>query len=350
MKPILHPRLVNDVFGDPGLQVNFLYEKRALLFDLGDISAIPNSVLLKVSDVFVSHTHIDHFIGFDHLLRIVFGRGKTLRLYGPENFIANVEGKLAGFTWNLVDKYSQSICLEVVEVREDHLRKARFRAIDKFKRSEESQEPFENGVLLAEPSFTVQTAILEHRVPCLGFSVKEMFHVNVRKDRLDASSFSSGPWLNELKRFIFEGKPDDFMVPVPVNGGKEIKEMALGPLKEDLIFTSPGQKIAYVTDTVYNEENKTRIVNLIAEADVFFCESPFLAEEEERGAERRHLTSRQAGLLAGEAAVKQLRTFHFSPKHKGRESQLQKEAQDAFQEIKNARKDSSPKKNDPHLT
>jgi len=337
MKPIFHPRLVNEVFGDPGLQVQFLYEKRALLFDLGDISAIPNGTLLKVTDVFVSHTHIDHFIGFDHLLRIVFGRGKTIRLYGPENFITNVEGKLAGFTWNLVDKYHQSLSLEVVEVHEDHLRRARFRAIDKFKRSDESREPFVNGLLLEEPSFSVHTAILEHRVPCLGFALKEMFHVNVRKDRLEASRFSSGSWLNELKQSIFEGKPDDFLIRIPVNGGKEIKEVALGRLKEDLIFISPGQKIAYVTDTVYNEENKTRIVDLISEADVFFCESPFLAEEEERGAERRHLTSRQAGLLAGQAGVKQLRTFHYSPKHKGRESQMHGEAQDAFEEATNAR-------------
>lgn len=343
MKPILHPRLTNDVFGDPGLKIEFLYEKRALLFDLGDISAVPNGTLLKVTDVFVSHTHIDHFIGFDHLLRIVFGRGKTLRLYGPENFIANVEGKLAGFTWNLVDKYNESICLEVVEVHEDHLLRAQFRAIDKFKRSEESQEPFDNGILLEEPSFTVHTAILEHRVPCLGFAVKENFHVNVRKDRLEALRFSSGPWLNELKQFIFEDKPDDFMISVPVNGGTEIKEMALGALKGDLIFISPGQKIAYVTDTVYNEENKNRIVDLVSEADIFFCESPFLAEEEERGLERRHLTSRQAGLLAGEAQVKQLRTFHYSPKHKGKESQLREEAQEAFQESKNARESSLSK-------
>lgn len=343
MKPILHPRLTNDVFGDPGLQVQFLYEKRALLFDLGDISSIPNGTLLKVTDVFVSHTHIDHFIGFDHLLRIVFGRGKELRLYGPENFIANVEGKLAGFTWNLVDKYNESICLEVVEVHRDHLRRARFRAIDKFKRSDERQEPFVDGLLLEEPSFSVHTAILEHRVPCLGFAVKEMIHINVRKDRLETSGFSSGPWLNELKQAIFEEKPDDYMIPVSMRGEKESKEMALGVLKEDLIFMSPGQKIAYVTDTVYNEENKTRIVDLVKEADIFFCESPFLAEEEERGAERRHLTSRQAGLLAGEAGVKYLRTFHYSPKHKGREAQLREEAQDAFEEIKTSRENSFSK-------
>jgi len=344
MKPIFHPRLVNDVFGDPGLLVEFFDERRALLFDLGDISAIPNGTLLKVSDVFVSHTHIDHFIGFDHLLRIVFGRGKTLRLYGPRNFIANVEGKLAGFTWNLVDRYSQSITLEVTEVHEDHLRRARFRAVDQFKRSDERREPFAGGLLLEEPSFSVHTAVLEHRVPCLGFALKEMFHVNISKERLDAAHLPAGAWLNELKQAILESKPDDFLVrvPCPEKGRSEFKELPLGPLKEDLTLQSPGQKIAYVVDTVYNADNKSRIVDLVRGADLFYCESPFIAEEEKRGQDRFHLTSRQAGLLAGEAGVGQLRTFHYSPKHMGRKVQLREEAQSAFQESRGEKNASTP--------
>ena len=95
------PKLINDPLGDPGVMVEFLCEQRALQFDLGDLSSTTNRELLKISHAFISHTHIDHFIGFDHLLRVVFGRGKTIDLYGPENFIANVTGKLAGFTWNL---------------------------------------------------------------------------------------------------------------------------------------------------------------------------------------------------------------------------------------------------------
>ena len=146
MKPLLQPKLVNDPLGDPGLLLEFHEERRALLFDLGDISAIPKATLLKVTDVFVSHTHIDHFIGFDQLLRMVFGQGKTLRLYGPENFIANVEGKLAGFTWNLVDRYEESISIEVREVHADRILCARFRAIDKFKRSDEWEEDFIEGL------------------------------------------------------------------------------------------------------------------------------------------------------------------------------------------------------------
>ena len=175
MKPILHPSLVNDPLGDPGLFVQFLYEKRAFLFDMGDQSPLTNADLLKVTHVFVSHTHIDHFIGFDRFLRIVFGREKTITLYGPENFIANVEGKLAGFTWNLVDRYEESLTLEVVEVHPDRLRKATFRAIEKFQRSDEREEPLDGGVILDEPALSVSAAILEHRVPCLGFASRKNF-------------------------------------------------------------------------------------------------------------------------------------------------------------------------------
>lgn len=331
MKPFFHPKLVNDPLGDPGLLIQFLFEKQTLLFDLGNLARISNTTLLKVTHVFVSHTHIDHFIGFDQLLRVCFGRDKTLRLYGPRNFISNVEGKLAGFTWNLVDRYNESITLEVTEVREDCLTKATFRAIDRFKKIDESQEPF-NNILLDEPAFTIQTAILEHRIPCLGFALNEKFHVNIKKDRLDARNFTSGPWLNQLKESIYEGRPEDWPVQVPmaVNGKVETREFTLGELKKDLVIISPGQKIAYVVDTVFNEQNNERIVNLVRGADYFFCESPFLAEEEERGKERCHLTSKQAGTLAKMAGVKNLRIFHFSAKHTYRKDQLYREAEEAF--------------------
>ncbi len=309
--------------------VEFLCEKRGLLFDLGDLSSITNGELLKISHVFISHTHIDHFIGFDHFLRVVFGRGKTIHLYGPENFIANVAGKLAGFTWNLVDRYSESVTLEVTEVHESHLVKVKFKAIDRFKKSDEKEIPFVDGILVDEDRFIVRTAILEHHVPCLGFSLEEKSHVNICKSRLAKMFYQSGPWLNELKKCVYEGKSDEYLLEVP-SMAKGSQKKTLGLLKEELVLISPGQKISYVVDTVYNDANKNRIIALVRGSDILFCESPFLAEEEARGQERCHLTSRQAGIIAREAEVKKLNVFHFSGRHTFHTEQIIQEAEEAF--------------------
>jgi ribonuclease Z len=324
------PKLINDPLGDPGVMVEFLCEHRALQFDLGDLSAISNSDLLKISHIFISHTHIDHFIGFDRLLRVVFGRGKTIYLYGPENFIENIAGKLAGFTWNLIDRYDESIIIEVIEVHSNRLVKAKFIAAERFKKTEQTEEAFTDGILVDEESFTVRTAILEHRIPCLGFALKEKYHINIRKKRLEEMDCLPGSWLNKLKEDIYKGKPNTCLIKVPMKGNK-VLEKSLGQLKEELVMISPGQKISYIVDTVYNKSNKRDIVGLVKDSDIFFCESPFLAEEEARGQERYHLTSRQAGLIAREANVKKLNVFHFSGRHTFRAEQLIQEAENAFQ-------------------
>jgi ribonuclease BN (tRNA processing enzyme) len=76
LRPLLHPTLVNGRSGDPGLYVETLFEKRAVLFDLGDISILSPRKIHRLGHVFVSHAHIDHFIGFDRLLRVLVGREK----------------------------------------------------------------------------------------------------------------------------------------------------------------------------------------------------------------------------------------------------------------------------------
>ena len=333
MKSGIEPALINDPFGDPGLLVQFLLQKRALLFDLGDLSALSNGALLKVSHVFVSHTHIDHFIGFDRLLRSLFGREKTVTIFGPKNIIQNVAGKLAGFTWNLVDQYDESLTIEVVEVRESGLLKGTFRAIERFQLCDERQEPFVDGMIVDNPTFSVRTAILEHRIPCLGFALEEKPHVNIDKDKLELMKVEPGPWLNKLKKSVLRDDLDSTLIEVPFKepGGFRTEDIPLGQLKNELVEVFPGQKIGYVVDTVFNDRNRKKIVDLVDSADIFFCESPFLADEEERGQARYHLTSRQAGTLAREAGVKQLQVFHFSSRHKDCREQFYNEAQEAFQ-------------------
>ena len=119
MKPLFHCRLLNGPIGDPALYVDILHAGCALLFDLGYISSLTEAKILKLSHVFVTHTHVDHFYGFDRLLRVVLGRDKQIAIYGPPGIASQVAGKLSGYTWNLVKDYPLE--LRVGEIYQDSI-------------------------------------------------------------------------------------------------------------------------------------------------------------------------------------------------------------------------------------
>jgi ribonuclease Z len=364
MTPSFSSYLVNPPFGDPGLYVEIRWDRRALLFDLGENELLGPTRLLRTSDVFISHTHMDHFIGFDRLLRIALGRGKVLRLYGPPGLIDNVAGKLRGYTWNLVEDYPLAI-----EVREFHVSdstrppqaplhppapglpgqalfpgdaplpvrsvSAVFRAKDGFAPHEDHAELHAAGEsfpVLIDPMFTVAAAPLNHRIPSFAYSLQEKFHVNINKERLHAAGLPVGSWLMDVKQYLWDGRPDDFrfMATLYFEHRKESREFVLGEVRDRFVTITRGQKIAYVVDARFDEENTAKITHLARGADIFYCEAPYLDRDADKARERYHLTARQAGLLAGQAGVRELIVFHFSPRYTGQEDLLYREAKECF--------------------
>jgi ribonuclease Z len=334
--PSFSSSLVNDLFGDPGLYVEIKWARRALLFDLGENAALGPTRLLRSGDLFISHTHMDHFIGFDAVLRVALGRGKTLRLYGPPGLIANVAGKLRGYTWNLVDGYP--LILEVREFHPAEIRTTVFRATDGFQpldgppqaRLGPAGGPFP---VLEDPMFTVSAVALNHRTPCFGYALQEQFHINVNKEKLHAAGLPVGSWLKDVKNHLWQGRPDDFRFSATLyfEHRKEERDFRLGDLRDRFFTITRGQKLAYVVDVRFDDENEAKIVELARGADILYCESPFLDQDADKARERYHLTARQAGLLARKAGARHLVVFHFSPRYTGQGDAIIREAMDAFE-------------------
>lgn len=332
MRPSFHPRLINGPFDDPGLFVPFIFEKRAFLFDIGDTQSLDARDILKISHIFVSHTHIDHFIGFDRLLRLFLGRDKTLHLCGPAGIHRNVEGKLAGYSWNLVRNYENRFVLKVSEVSSSGIQCRTYHCRDRFApKAPPVVTPFE-GKILEEASLSVSAEILDHDIPCLGFSLAEKFHVNIMKDRLTALGLPVGPWLGLFKKALYDDCDPDTEILIPTGIGPEIRRCRLGELAPRIATVSPGQKIAYITDAVCSAPNREKILRLAANADMLFIEAAFLSEDRHMARKKRHLTARQAGELAGQARARQFAVFHFSPRYMDRAQALIDEATAAYQE------------------
>jgi ribonuclease Z len=333
MRPSFHPKLINDPFLDPGLFIPFLFEKRALLFDLGDLHALSSRDLLKVTHVFVTHTHMDHFVGFDTLLRIFLGREGEIHLFGPTDFLSHVEGKLAGYTWNLVSEYSNNFGLRVTEIQKERTLTKTYFCQDRF-RSEEppTVAPF-SEILLKEPSFHVEGLFLDHRTPCLGLSLVENYYVSINKEALEKMGLPVGPWLTHFKKALYEKRDlkSDFMVTWEERG-KLIKEkgFVLGDLADKIGKISPGQRITYITDIIGSPDNYEKVVELAKGADHLFIETAFLDRDRETAHKKYHLTAKEAGELAKKARVKQFTPFHFSPRYNHQEAEIQREALEAF--------------------
>jgi ribonuclease Z len=333
MRPLFHPTLVNGRTGDPALYIEMQFANRAILFDIGDIAALPPRKILHIEHVFVSHTHIDHFFGFDRLLRLLVGREKEIALYGPLSFIDHVHHRLQAYWWNLAESYASDLVFTVTEIASPTERRmVRFRLQNAFAPEPAGHGVIVNNVICSQPTFRVMTAILEHHhAPCLGFAIEEVAHLNVWKSRLADLGLPVGSWLRDLKQAVMEGWPADHLLRVPVGHGADaVREMPLSALS-GLLTVTPGQKIAYVTDIADTVPNRAAAISLIRNADMLFIESPFARADAALAAQRSHLTTTAAGAIAREAGVRRVEPFHFSPRYAGQEVRILNEVNAVFE-------------------
>jgi ribonuclease BN (tRNA processing enzyme) len=299
--------LVNGVFGDPLLHVRMRHQRRSLLFDLGNGSRLPARIAHQVSDVFISHAHMDHIGGFLWLLRSRIGDYPSCRLYGPPGLAQHIAGFLQAILWDRVEEHAPTF--EVMELHDNRLKQFHLQA-GTSQAVFVGEQTTNNGELLDENGFRVRGVTLDHHgTPVLAYAYEAEQQFNIRKDRLKARGLEPGAWLNKLKHHL-TGNDETAMIQMP-----DGSQASAGTLAEDLVLVTPGKKFVYATDLADTPDNRQKLVGLAQHAHTFFCESTYLEDDARYATMNGHLTTRACGEIGTEAGVTRLVPFHFSRRY-----------------------------------
>lgn len=317
-------RQLNSPFYDAAFFVRNLYRRHAFLLDCGSLGNLEHSELLSVRDIFVSHTHMDHFYGFDRVIRGSLVADHEITLYGPPGFIDNIEGKFRGYTWNLVDEYTFSV--KAVELYADgNIKAARFSSGKKFQPEELNfadvvtkehlleDKVNDKPVINIGEGFFMEYEHFDHRIPSLGFRITEPVRFSIDKDRLADLGEKTGPWLAELKKALSDDKKEGT---IDVNGtNRSIKE-----LEERLVSVQKPQSVTYITDCAPTAANVEKAVAFAKNSSILIIESVFLKEDEDHAIQKQHLTMELAKEIFLKSGSELVRFTHFASRYEQEKS------------------------------
>jgi ribonuclease Z len=334
MRTTLDPHLVDPTGNEPGLVVDVRDERHALLFDLGEIERLAPRLLLRVTHAFVTHAHMDHFAGFDHLLALGLGRMPRLDVWGGPGFADRLGHKLQAYTWNVVQRYEVPMTLVAHALEADGTRtQARFESARRFERIDEPPTALPlDAPLLDGPLFSVRACIVDHEMPVLAFALDEKAQVRVASDRIAAMGLATGAWLRTLKQAVLADAPDETAIDIAWvdRDGAQVARRTVGELRPLVLDTVPGRRIGYVTDLRFTKENIAQLEHILADVDLLYIESVFAEAESDHALRKNHLTAPQAGHIARRLRAKKVVPFHFSPRYRGREEALKAEVMAAW--------------------
>lgn len=234
----------------------------------------------KISHIFISHLHGDHYFGLVGLLNTLslLSHQQELHVFGPAPLREIIDLQL-----RVADS---RLCypLHVTHITEP-------------------------GILLDTDKLQVKCFRTNHRIECYGFSFEQ----------------------KKQPRILVPEKARQWEIPAAfypfLKAGEDYTRQD-GILVENSWVTEPavpGKRYAFCADTKYEES----IIPPIAGADLVYHETTYLDNLRERAESRFHSTSKQAALIAQKAGVKKLLIGHFSSKYDTLE-EFEKEAREVF--------------------
>lgn len=268
--------------------------------ECGDASDLTVKDCQNTEAIFISHTHIDHFINFDTILRHQIGIQRRVVICGPTGITQQVQSKLKGYQWNLIAE--DAIVYEVREIQNE----------GKITCSE-IKPPFWNiepinkelDCLYQNEKCTVEFVLLDHKTPSVAYLFKE--HDTLKID-LGKAQFKGGAWVNALKN-AYTNHEDDAQITIA----------AVTYLAKELYYLldlKKGHQLGVIMDHAANTANHDLIYSMFKDCDTVYIESFYKAEDQEQAQQNYHSYSIESARIMKKCQVKNAIPVHFSRRYK----------------------------------
>lgn len=306
---MIHATLKSKLTEDICLQLTVENHPYCYLCDCGMASDLTVKDCRDTAAIFVSHTHIDHFINFDGIMRHQLAIGRRVIVCGPAGLARNVQAKMLAFNWNLLKYDDMAVSYEVRELHPDG-RIVRYHLVTpewQLTPLPDMAGPrvYENEV------FTVEAVLLDHGVDVVAYLFVE--HPKVRLVPV-RSTHKPGKWVKEAKEALLAGEGTRL---IQVEEGKQVAAAELFGLFE----VEPGFRLAYVMDHAATEANFKHIRSLCQDADEVYVEAYYMMEDIEMATKNNHSMAGMSAKVLREAGVKQAFPIHFSRRYQDEEGQ-----------------------------
>jgi ribonuclease Z len=315
-------QLVNGSTGDPVLYIDYPGSDDALLFDGGENDGLSRDQLGDLEAVFVTHHHIDHFIGIDRIIRANLDSDKTLHIFGPVNTISRVYDRVKSYEYPFFPFMKLEIAVH--EWTGTTERVGRFGCATKFSPPVITESSVTGSVCFRNAHLSVEALPVVHTVPCLAYALVERGGLHPDSEKLKTGLLRGGNWVAEVLRRVQAGAdPNETLA---IQGGS----FRLQSLVDDYFTKTPGARIAYITDTYLTDELRPQLVKLAKGASQLFCDSFYAKPQAKYAAKHKHMMAYQAAEIAKAAKVQELTLIHFSQRYAGQYEQLLQEASAIF--------------------
>ena len=319
----LEPTFFSGLLDDPLLWVYVRPMGRSLLFDCGQMTHLAKRVMKAIDAVFISHCHMDHFMGIATLVRHLHASPRIISIFGPPGIAAKMAGIMAGFDWNLTEPYWCTFLVH--EIHPGRTVTFRLPGAEGFPAIPDSDEQRRGRVIYTNPFLCVEAELANHKLPVLFFLVRERPDFRVDPERLAAAGLASGPWLQELKRRFCCGDLAGGPLMVLKKEGEGVCEGVAdnaAALYRAICREHPPASIGYLTDIGFTPENRALAVEMLRGVTLLVCECSFLRGEVEKARNSWHLCTDDLNRLVEEIRPACLLPMHLSKSYLGKSSGL----------------------------